>query len=198
MLRQPAQRQMPHVVAAGRLAQQAMKRVLAVQFVVAVGEDEHGWQVGNPPDEITQRVQRRIVSPVNVLNNQNGQVPGPGQFRAQGGEHTVAFAAVRQGAAQLGSHAAHEVAERPKSPRGRQIIAVADEHPALGGQLGAQRVDQAGLADPRLAHDQRNGPVAVGGRPHGTSEHRHFGVALQNPPPHTMSVKGWQTRERSH
>ena len=101
---------MPYMVAAGRLPQQAMKRVLTVQFVVAVGEDEHGWQVGNPPDEVTQRVQRRIVSPVNVFNNQNGQVPGPGQFRAQGGEHTVAFAAVRHGAAQLGSHAAREAA----------------------------------------------------------------------------------------
>ena len=40
LLRQQAQRQVPYLVAAGGLAQQAVQRVLAVQFVVAVGEDE--------------------------------------------------------------------------------------------------------------------------------------------------------------
>ena len=171
-LRQPAQRQMPDTVAAGRLAQQAMERVLAVQLVVAVGEDQDGRQVGDPPDEETQRVERRVVSPVNVLNNQNGRMLGPGQFGAQGGEYAVAVAAVGHGAAELGSYAAHKVAEWAKGPRGRQIIAVADEHPALGGQMGAQCLDQAGLADPRLAHDQRNGPAPAGGRSHGIGEHR--------------------------
>ena len=142
-LRQPAQRQVPYAVAAGRLAEQAMKRVLPVQFVVAVGKYQDGRQVSDPPDEVTQRVKRRVVGPVNVLDNQDGRMRGPAQLRAQGGEHLVAIAAVGDGAAELGSHAAHEVAERAKGPRGRQIIAIAHEHPALGGQLGAYRLDQA-------------------------------------------------------
>ena len=171
LLRQPAQRQVPYMVAAGCLAQQAMKRVVAVQLVVAVGQDQDGRQVGDPPDEVAQRVERRVVSPVNILDHQHGRMFGPGQFRAQGGEHAVPFAAVRDGAAELGSDAANQVAERAKGPRGRQIIAVADEHPALGGQVRAQRLDQAGLADPRLAHDQHNGPVPAGRFPHGMGEH---------------------------
>ena len=197
LLRQPVQRQMPYVVAAGCLAQQAVKRVLAGQLVVAVGQDQDGRQVGDPPDEVTQRVECRVVGPVNVLNNQNCRMLGPGQFRTQGGEHAVAVTAVRHRVAELGSYAAHQVAERAKGPRGRQIVAVADQHPALGGQVRAQGLDQAGLADPRLTHDQRNGPAPVGGRPHGTGEHRQFGLALQDPRAHTKIVKGWQSCERA-
>src|SRR5215470_4105805 len=142
---------MPYMVAAGCLAQQAMQRMLAVQLVVAVGEDQDGRHVGDPPDEVTQRVKRRIVSPVNVLDNQHGRMLSPVQLRAQGGEYPVAVTAIRHSAAELGSDAADKVAERAQGPRSRQIIAVADEHPALGGQVRAQSLDQAGLAEPRLA-----------------------------------------------
>jgi len=95
---------------------------------------------------------------------------GPGQFGAQGSEHAVAFAAVRYGAAELGSDAADQITERAKGPWCGQIIAVANQHPAFGGQVRAQRLDQAGLADPGLTLDQHNGPVPVGGLPHGMSE----------------------------
>src|SRR5215471_14650735 len=188
---------MPYMVAAGCLAQQAVKRVLAVQLVVAVGQDQDGRQVGDPPDEVTQRVKRRVVGPVNVLNNQNCRMLSPVQFRAQGGEHPVAVTAVCHRVAELGSYAAHQVAERAQGPRSRQIVAVADKHPALGGQVRAQSLDQAGLADPRLTNDQRNGPMPAGGRPHGTSEHRQLGLALHNPPSHTAIVKGWQSYKRA-
>ena len=100
------------MVAAGCLAQQAMQRVLAVQLVVAVGEDEHGGQVRDPADEVTQRVEGRVVRPVNVLDDQHGRMFRPGQFGAQGGEHAVTVAAVGHGAAELGSHAACQVTER--------------------------------------------------------------------------------------
>jgi len=141
--RQPAQRQVPYLVAARCLAEQAVQRVLAVQFVVAVGEDQHGRDVGDPPGEVAQRVQRRVVGPVDVLDDQDGRVLGPGQFRAQGGEHPVAVAAVGHGAAELGSDAAHQITERAEGPRGREVVAVADQHPALGGQVRAHRLDQA-------------------------------------------------------
>ena len=113
---------------------------------------------------------------------------GPAQLRAQGGEHPVAIAAIHHGAAELCSYAAYKVAERAKGPRGRQIIAIADQHPALCGQMGAQRLNQAGLADPSLAHDQHDRPGPVGRRAHSVGEHRQFRVALQDLPPHTLSV----------
>src|SRR5215469_11894067 len=74
VLRQPAQRKVPYAVAAGRLAEQAMKRVLTVQFVVAVGKYQDGRQVGDPPDQVTQSVKRRVVGPVHVLDDQDGRV----------------------------------------------------------------------------------------------------------------------------
>jgi hypothetical protein len=40
---------------------------------------------------------------VNILDDQHGRMLGPAQFGTQGGEHAVTFAAVRYGAAELGS-----------------------------------------------------------------------------------------------
>jgi hypothetical protein len=39
--------------------------------------------------------------------------------------------------------------------------------------------------------------MPAGGRLHGIGKHRQFGVALQDPPSHTVIVKGWQTCERA-
>jgi len=189
--RQPAQRQPPHVVAARRVAEQAIQRVRTAQLVVAVGEHEDGGQLGDPPDEVAQRVERRVVGPVHVLDDQHGRVLGPGQLAAQRGQHPVPVAAVLHGPAELGAHAAHQIAERSQRPRGGEIIAVADEHPALRGQMRAQRLDQARLADACLAHDQHDRPVPARGRLHRVGEHGHFRVALQNPPLHVSSVKAW-------
>lgn len=181
------------MVAAGRLAEQAVKRVLPVQLVVAVGEYQDGRQVSDPPDEVTQRVKRRVVGPVNVFDNQNSRMLRPAQLRAQGGEHPVAIAAIHHGAAELCSYAAHKVAERTKGPRSRQVIAIAHKQPALCGQMGAQRLNQARLADPSLAHDQHDRAAPAARRPRGISEHRQFGVALQNLTPHTLIAGACET-----
>lgn len=158
------------MVAAGRLAKQAAKRVLPVQLVIAVGKDQDGGQVGNPPDEETQGIKRRLVGPMNVFDDQNRRVFGPAQLRVQGGQHPVTIAAVHHGSAELCSHPTHQVAERAEGPRGGQVIAVADQHPAGPGEAGAQRLDQAGLADPGLAHDQHDTAGSPGRGLHGVSE----------------------------
>ncbi len=168
------------MVAAGGVAEQAPERVLPVQFVVAVGEDQDGGQVGDPPDEETQGVERRIVGPVNVFDDENRRMFGPAQLRVQGGQHPVAVAAVPYGLAELGSHAARQIAERTEGPWGGQVIAVADQHPAGRGQAGPQRLDQAGLADPGLAHDQDDAAGSLGRGLHGISEDGELSVALQN------------------
>ncbi len=102
---------MLYVVASGCLTKQAMKRVLTVQLVIAIGKYEDGRHVGNPPDEVAQRIESCVVRPVNVLNHQNGRMRWPGQFGSQGSEHAVTVAAVRHRAAELGSHAPHQVTE---------------------------------------------------------------------------------------
>ena len=180
---------MPHMAAPRRLAQEAVKRVPALRFIVTVGEDQDGGQVGDPPDQVPQRIKRRIVSPVNVLDGQHSRMLGPVKLRTQRGEHPVAIAAVRDSPAELCSHAAHEVAERPEGPRGREVIAIAHEHPALGGQMGAQGVNQARLPDPRLTVDQHGRAIPAGRRLHGVGQRRQLGLALQDPPPHTMSLE---------
>ena len=140
---QPAQRQPPHPVAAGRLAEQAVQRVLAAQLVVAVGEDEHRGQPGDPPGEVAQRVQGGVVGPVHVLDDQDPRVVRPVQFGAQRGQQPVPVAAVGHRLAEFRPDAADQVPERAQRPRGGQVVAVANQHPALGGQLRPHGVDQA-------------------------------------------------------
>ena len=138
--RQPAQRQPPGPVAPGGLAEQAVQRMLAVQLIVTVGENEHRRQLSDPPDQEAQRVQRGIVGPVHVLDDQHRGMIRPVQLRAQRAEQPVTVAAVRHGPAEFRPHHAHEIAERAQRPRRGQIIAVAHEHPALGGKLPTHRV----------------------------------------------------------
>jgi hypothetical protein len=91
-----------------------MKRVFPVQFVITVGEDQDGRQAGHPPDEVTERIKRGVVCPVDVLDHENRRMFGPAQLRPQGGMHPVAIAAVHHGPAELGLYAAHQVADGPR------------------------------------------------------------------------------------
>jgi hypothetical protein len=114
---------------------------------------------------------------------------GPVQLGAQRAEHPVPVPAVGDGAAELGPYAAHQVAERAEGARRREVVAIADEHPALGGQVRTDRLDQARLSDAGLAHDQHHGPAPAGGSPNGAGQHRQFGVTLQDPPVHPVILK---------
>ena len=95
------QRQPPHLVAAGGLAEQAVQRVITAELIIAVGQHQDRGQPGNPPGQVPQRIQRRFVGPVNVLDDQDRRMLGPVQLGAQRREYPVPVAAVQHRPAEL-------------------------------------------------------------------------------------------------
>ena len=66
-----------------QLAQDEPQRMRAVELVVAVGRDHERLCVADPPAEDTQDVERRLVGPVHVLDDddQRRAVVGPEERR---------------------------------------------------------------------------------------------------------------------
>jgi hypothetical protein len=90
----------------GRLPEELLEGVLAGQLVVAVGQDQDGRQLGDPACQVAQHVQGGLVGPVDVLDDQNGRVPGPVELGPQRGQHRVPLAAFPQRPGQPGADAA--------------------------------------------------------------------------------------------
>ena len=67
--RERRQREPPHR-APGQAAEQALQRVRRAELVVAEAEDEHGGQRLDPPRDVAEHVDRRVVGPVDVLDDE--------------------------------------------------------------------------------------------------------------------------------
>ena len=67
--RQRRQRQPAHR-APGQGAQQALQRMRRAELVVAEGQDEHRGHRLDPPRQVAEHVERRVVGPVDVLDDE--------------------------------------------------------------------------------------------------------------------------------
>ena len=189
--RQAPQRQPVDPARGRRLAEQLLQGMLAGQLVVAVGQHQHSRQLGDPAGQVAQHVQGGLVGPVHVLHHQDGRVPGPVQLGPQRGQHCVPLPALGQRPGQLGADLADQVTERPQSPRGAQVVAVADQQAPVRRQQPPDRPDQARLADAGLAEDEHQ-PALAGRRvAGGLGEFGELAVAFEKHRPcHTASIAG--------
>ena len=73
--RQRRQREPVHR-APGERAEQALQRVRRAELVVAEGQDEHRGQRLDPPRHVAEHVERRVVGPVDVLDDEHGRRRG--------------------------------------------------------------------------------------------------------------------------
>jgi len=78
--RQAPQRQPTDPARGRRLPEELLEGMLAGQLVVAVGQDQDSRQLGDPAGQVAQYVQGGLVGPVDVLDDQDGRVPGPVQL----------------------------------------------------------------------------------------------------------------------
>ena len=130
--------------------------MVAGQLVVAVGQHEHGRQLGDPAGQVPQHVQRGLVGPVHVLDDQHGRVPGPVQLgRAARRARASRSPPSRSARASPVPTAADQVAERPEGPRRapgrRSSRPAAAPRPAAARAPPATRLD---LPMPGLAADE--------------------------------------------
>ncbi len=140
----------PTDVGARQHPEDTLQRMVGPDLVVAVGHDEDASQpVDAAPDE-PQHVERGLVGPVDVLEHQHRgaqRVVQLGEQRVEEGAGVGRRDHVRERAACGTCH----VVERTEGAAREEVVAPADEQPALDAGLVTEGADQARLADARLA-----------------------------------------------
>ena len=134
--------------------------------VGAAGEDQAAARGGEPAREQRQQVERGVVGPVDVLDDDRGRAAGAERLQ-QRVEHRLARAALQRAGERPGGRAG-DVVDRAERTRDAERVARAVERAHLArAEHGA---DQRGLADPGLAqheHDPALGPGPVQCAPEG-------------------------------
>ena len=174
--RQGPQVKPPHLLM-GESGQDPVQGVLAAQLVLAVGEHQHAGQVRDPPGQVAEHVKGGVVGPVDVLDQHHRRAAG--QLLVHGPEHRVPPGSRLDGRGQRRRGPAGHVPERPKGPRGDQVVAAPGEHPGPPRRLPGERPDQAGLADPGLTGDERDRASTLPGPPERLAQPAKLGVPLQ-------------------
>ena len=78
---------------AAERAENTAQRMVPGQGVVAVGHQQHRWQVLHPGTEVAQHIERRAVGPVGVFDDEHGWRRRRRQFVTHGGEHEIRIGA---------------------------------------------------------------------------------------------------------
>ena len=167
----------PSHLLVGEGGQDPVQGVLAAQLVLPVGEHQHAGQVRDPPGQVAEHVKGGVVGPVDVLDQHHRRAAG--QLLMHGPEHRVPPRPRLDGRGQRRRGPAGHVPERPKGPRGDQVVAGPGEHPGPPRRLPGERPDQAGLADPGLTGDERDRASTLPGPPERLAQPAKLGVPLQ-------------------
>jgi hypothetical protein len=160
----------------GQIPEHEAQRVVALQRVVAVGRDHQRRHPLHPPAEQLHDVERRLVGPVEVFQDDDGRLP---DRAAQRPEDLAGGCAALGHLRQLSAHLVGDVDQRPERSRREERLARPGQHP--DGLLAlAERTHDRRLADPRLAaeHDHLPAPAATNLR-EAVVELREVAIALQ-------------------
>ena len=142
-------------------ADRRVERVARGSLARAVGRHEQRGQGADAPAEHGERVERRVVGPVHVLEHQDGGSRRPLELLDQEVLDLVRRRAGGERLPEAGRDAAREVAERAQRTRDRQVVAGAEQDAGAVLEIVQKPPHQRRLADPRLAADP-DGPPSAG------------------------------------
>ena len=137
------------------LADHDPKRMGAVELVVAVGGDHEQRELPDPARQQPQRVERRLVRPVDVLEDDDRRLTGCDQPEQRPDD--LGGPAIERRLQLIGLLG--DVEERPERPGREEGVAAAPQHARSAGRV-AEATDGDGLADPGLARDEHEAPAA--------------------------------------
>jgi len=106
--------------------------VLRIHRLVAVAQDDQHRVGGNPADDELEHVDRRLVSPVNVLDYHHGRLTSV-QRVDQCRRDLVGDRVTAKPFGQLGSRVGGKVVDRPERSGREERIASASQHPRPAG-----------------------------------------------------------------
>ena len=139
--RQPGEREAAHVPPDQR-TQQPSQRVIPGHLVVAEGQHDDGGQVGDAAPEQAHEVQRGVVGPMHVLDDQHRGPARTAQLGEHRLEHGVPVGACRDRRRQRPGRAPRRVLQRAERTRRDQVVAGAAQHPGACGQRRERGADQ--------------------------------------------------------
>jgi hypothetical protein len=140
----------------------------------------------DPAHDVAEHIERRVVGPVCVLDDQHCR-RGSAEFLGHPGEDFVRRA-LAQRTFQRSAGAAGRVTQWSEGPRRQQVVASTGEDANAAVQSRKAGPDQAGLADASLAGEKHRGAGARHGPVDGGPERGDSTVALQQPPGHPYIV----------
>ena len=145
----------------------------STDLVLAVRHDEHQREVDGAPAEHGDDVDRGVIRPVGVLDDEQHR-----SVRADAGDEIA-----EQRVAVRGRHhvkGAGGVDERPEGSWGSESIAAPERDAHIGVDAVGEMLDQRCLADPRLAADEHDPTAAARRRDQCRVESFELVVALEH------------------
>jgi hypothetical protein len=129
-----------------------------VELVVAVAGHDQGRHRLHPAGQQPQDVQRRLVGPVHVLEDEHGRGPRP-QFVRERRHHLIRHRTTRDDRLELAAGPLGDLQQRPQRAWCEERIAGPPKDPRkLAGRF-AEPPQKRRLADPCLAADQQQLPM---------------------------------------
>ena len=178
-LRQRRELENDRVVGADR-ADGRVQRMARRRLAASEGQHEQRRQRADPPPEHGDRVERRVVRPVHVLEHEHRRPRRELELRDQQRLDVVRRGAGRERLLERRRDAPDEVADRAQRPRDREVVAGAEQHPSpRRPRSRSEPGDERGLADPRLAGDEDDPTIAPRRRLARLGERGQCAVALE-------------------
>ena len=149
----------------GDVAQGLAQGAVLGEAVVTVGRDDHRADPAEPPGNVPEQVERRLVGEVQVLDHQDGKLRASPLSRSI--DNSAAKRASRGTPSAQATRTAppHWSATSCSGPSADGVKAPSQDAPGHPGVLQPvdEGLDQAGLADAGLPGDQHEPPVATAG-----------------------------------
>ncbi len=142
------------------LTDQSLEAVEALELLVAIGEDDQRGDLLDPPGEEPEDIQRRLVRPLGVLEDEDGS-DSPVELLDQCGGDVMGLGALLDQPCQIPAADPGHVQQRPQRPRDEERIAASPEDPDAGAELVAETAKKGGLAGARLPRHEHQPPAAA-------------------------------------
>ena len=146
-----------HCVRAREIPEQRPERMLPADLVIAVRGDQQSPHRRNAAAQVLDQVERRLVGPMDVLDNEDDGLGAAPQKFEEGGEQGRPAGCALEPAQQLSaSELARNVIEWCQRRRREERVAIALENAGRARMHRGEVLDKRGLADAGLAADERD------------------------------------------
>ena len=148
-------------------------------LVVAIGREQEGARRGDAPPEEAEEIERRLVGPMDILEDDQRRRRSSGEHAKEGAEDLIARGTGRELAGDVAVHGVGDVNEWAERAGGRERIADAGEGACGGTESLAKVVTEGGLAYSSLAAEEKETPLPYCRLAQVLSESRDKSIALQ-------------------